>query len=561
VHRTISFLLLLLAPIFYACKQPGNRNEANNGLASINLKKGDIILCGPPEAQFGTVEFNLSCSEEVKKDFNLATALLHSFEYDEAEKVFAKVIDKDPECAMAYWGVAMSNWHPLWDQPNRAELEKGSKALAIARNLKKKSERESDYLEAIGMFYENWQEAEHKSRALAFEKAMDGIYRKYPADKEAAIFYALALNATANPEDKTYANQKKAVAILNSIKAGGPDHPGIAHYIIHNYDYPELAELALPTARRYAAIAPSSAHAQHMPSHIFTRLGLWKESIASDLASIDAAKCYAEGAGIKGHWDEELHGLDYVVYAYLQEGKDEEAKKLVEYIKTIDQVYPINFKGAYAFAAIPSRYALELRLWKDAANLETQPSNFPMERFPWQKAIIHFTRIIGAIHIGDSRAAKNDFVKLNELHDVLLKARDEYKARQVLIQVKAADAWIRFHEGKKEEGLKLMVESAELEDRTEKHPVTPGEIVPARELLGDLLILSNAPAKALQAYELSLKTHPNRLNALFGAGLAAKKSGDMSKASFYFGKVLENTASSKSKRASLEEASLFLAQK
>ncbi len=558
--RFCCFILFLLIAMTNACRENRNRYQPDNELALINLKRGNIILCGPPEGQFGTVEFSLSCSDKVKDDFNLATALLHSFEYDESEKVFAKVIDEDPQCAMAYWGVAMCNWHPLWDPPNREDLEKGSKALAIARDLKAKSARESDYLQAIEAFYQDWQKSDHKSRALGFEKAMEGIYQKYPADKEAAIFYALALNATANPEDKTYANQKRAVAILNSIKAGGSEHPGIAHYIIHNYDYPELAELALPTARRYAAIAPSSAHAQHMPSHIFTRMGLWDECIASNLASISAALCYAEGAGIKGHWDEELHGLDYLVYAYLQDAQDGKAKKQVDYLKTIKQVYPINFKGAYAFAAIPSRYALELKLWEEAANLETQPANFSFEKFPWEKAIIHFARIIGAVNAGNVSAAKSDLVQLNNLYDLLIKSKDDYKAKQVLIQIKTADAWIKYYEGKKNEALDLMVTAAEMEDNTEKHPVTPGEVIPARELLGDLLMELNKPDKALEAYELNLKRHPNRFNGLFGAGLAAKESGDIKKATTFFRQLLEITDSSDNKRPALEKAKLILTQ-
>src|SRR5258706_5233073 len=240
--------------------------------------------------------------------------------------MFAKIIDQAPDCAMAYWGVAMSNFHQLWATPTPAELKKGMQAIQIARAIRNKTKREKDYIEAIGQFFENADQFDHRSRVLNFEKAMESIYKTYPDDKEAAVFYALALNTAADPADKTYANQRKAFELLNPIFQKEPLHPGIAHYIIHNCDYPELAELALPAARKYASIAPASAHAQHMPSHIFTRLGLWDESIQSNLVSVSSAKCYAEKAKIKGHWDQELHALDYLLYAYLQKGQDDAPK-------------------------------------------------------------------------------------------------------------------------------------------------------------------------------------------------------------------------------------------
>lgn len=559
--RSPLYIIFFLASMACACKGTNDKNEEFKDKELPDLKKGDIIFCGPPEGQFGTVEFNSGCSEKSRKDFNLAIALLHSFEYAEAEKAFAKVIEKDPDCAMAYWGVAMCNWHPLWEPPNRTDLEKGSRALAIAHELSNKSERESDYLNAIGEFYKDWQKSDYKTRTIAFTKAMEKMYEKYPVDPETAIFYSLALNAAASPEDKTYANQKKAVSILNQVSKENPNHPGIAHYIIHNYDYPELAILALPTARRYAAIAPSSAHAQHMPSHIFTRLGLWKEAISSNLASTESAKCYAESAGIKGHWDEELHGIDYLVYAYLQEGKDRKAKELVEYCRAIDSTYPVNFKVAYAFAAVPARYALELKLWDTAANLETQPLYFDFEKFPWERSIIHFARVLGAVHTNNLAAAKNDLGLMNNSYDLLIKSKNEYTGKQVLIQIKAANAWIKLQEGHQEEALKLMIESAEMEELTAKHPVTPGEVIPGRELLGDMLMELHKPQEALIAYELSLKSHPNRFNGLLGASMAAKESGEISKASTYFTQLLDNRDLSECKRSSLEKVKLILAKK
>jgi tetratricopeptide (TPR) repeat protein len=545
------FFILLIS-----CKGK-NKSTSSNNIDAIDLKRGELVLCGPPEKQFGTVDFEISCSEKVKNDFNLAVALLHSFEYDEAEKVFAKIIDKEPACVMAYWGVAMCNYHALWSPPTGAELAKGSKAVEIARSLHQTSKRESDYIEAIGMLYKDWDKVDYHTRCINFENAMEMIYKKYPNDKEAAIFYALALDAAADPADKSFANQKKAGTILNAVYPNEPNHPGIVHYIIHTYDYPGLAELALPAAKKYASIAPASAHAQHMPSHIFTRLGLWDECIKSNLISTFSAKCYAENAAIKGHWDEELHGMDYLVYAYLQKAETGLAKEQWDYLKTIHEVYPVDFKVAYAFAAIPARYLLENKMWKDAASLQIYPVDFPWKKFPWQEAIIHFTRVLGSVHIDNIDSAKSELKKLKVIYDTLANEKDIYKANQVKIQITASDAWISFKEGKNDEALKLMNAAADMEDATEKHPVTPGEVIPARELLGDMLIQMGHTAKASEAYQEDLEKHPNRFNALHGAGLAAEKSGDKEKAKFYY-QQLSDISAINSTRPELEAARLFL---
>ncbi|MEO6542081.1 MAG: hypothetical protein ABIN74_13845, partial [Ferruginibacter sp.] len=339
---------------------------------------------------------------------------------------------------------------------------------------------------------------------------------------------------------------------------GEPDHPGIVHYIIHSYDYPELAALALPAARKYAAIAPSSAHAQHMPSHIFTRLGLWDDCITSNLAAASSATCYAESAGIKGHWDEELHAMDYLVYAYLQKGDNQQAKKQWDYLKTINEVHPFNFKVAYAFASIPARYVLENKLWKEAAGLTVHNEKVPWQNFPWQKAIIHFARVLGSVHTGNITQARSELQKLNTLHDTLVAQKDDYKANQVMIQVKTAEAWILFKEGKNDEAFKLMNMAADMEDNTEKHPVTPGEVIPARELLGDMLMQMNKPEMALEVYKSSLKKHPNRFNAVYGAGLAAEKSNNSAKADLYYNQLIGIANTAGSNRPELERARLFL---
>ena len=430
----ILFLLLLLS-----CNRK-SKTPLGEAINEINLKRGEIVSCGPPGKQFGQVNFETSCPEKVKEDFNPAVSLLHSFEYDEAEKVFSKIIDASPECAMAYWGVAMCNYHPLWTPPTQSELEKGTKAIAIAQSLTPKIKRESNYIAAIAAFYQDWNTIDHHTRSIRFKKGMEKTYTEFPIDKEAAIFYALSLDASADPADTSFTNQRKAGAILAALYPGEPNHPGIVHYIIHSYDYPGLATLALPAARIYASIAPSSAHAQHMPSHIFTRLGLWDECIQSNLISTSSAKCYAESAGIKGHWDEELHGKDYLVYAYLQKAENNLAKQQCDYLKTIDEVYPVNFKDAYAFAAIPARYLLENKMWKEAATMKIHPVNFPWQKFPWQKAIIHFTRILGSVHVGNLKAAKAELKNLYAIYDTLLYQKDSYKANEVEIQIKTARA-------------------------------------------------------------------------------------------------------------------------
>ena len=547
-------VFLLLFPL--ACTD-GNKAPSKEAINDMHLKEGTLISCGPPGKEFGSVSFETSCTASAA-DFNMGMALLHSFEYDEAEKVFAKIIGQNPGCAMAYWGIAMSNFHPLWAPPSEAELKKGAKALAIARGIAQTSKREQDYINALSLFYSDWDKTDHHTRCMRFETAMEKLHTVYPDDKEAAILYALSLTAAADPTDKTLANQRKAGDILNALYQQEPNHPGIVHYIIHTYDYPELASLALPAARKYAAVAPSSAHALHMPSHIFTRLGLWGECIHSNLISVASAKCYAEAAGIKGHWDEELHGMDYLVYAYLQKGDNKQAKEQWDYLNTFKVVYPVNFKVAYAFAAIPSRYVLENRLWEQAAGLQSAPAFLAWKDYPWQEAIIHFTRLMGDAHTGRIDSAKTELQALNQIYTTLLQQKDGYKANQVLIQIKTSAAWIALKEGKTAQALDTMMRAADMEDGTEKHPVTPCEVMPARELLGDMLLQVNQPGKALEAYEADLKRHPNRFNGLYNAGLAARQSGNKEKARNYFRQLVTTTDSISANRPEIISARKFL---
>lgn len=549
----IPFILLCV----FSCTDKKKQVQFENEVKSLDLNRGDIALCGSENGQFGTVEFTLSCSEKVRVNFNLALALLHSFEYPEAEKIFAKVIDEDPNCIMAYWGAAMCNFHPLWETPSEKDLQKGTRIITLARSLvENKTSKESDYLEAIATIYDQWDKLDHRTRVQKFERASEKLYIKYPNDNEAAIFYALALRAAADPTDKTFAKQRKAGEILNVIFTKEQNHPGIAHYIIHTFDYPELAELGLPAARKYASIAATSAHALHMPSHIFTRLGLWDESIQSNINSIAAAQCYAQNMRIKGHWSEELHGLDYLVYAYLQKGDNTRVKEQMEYFKTINDVYPLDFKDAYSFASIPTRYSLERKNWGEAAQLKLSPEHFPWENFLWEKANIIFGRLLGAVHRNKLTDAKSELEQLRIIHKKLKESKEEYKANLILIQIKTSEGWIKLYEGNKAEALALMNTAADMEDATEKHPVTPGEVIPARELLGDMYLEIGESVKALEAYQADLKRHPNRFNGLYGAGLAAEKSGNIKEAILYYNQLL--LLASNSSRAELILVKSFL---
>lgn len=556
-------LIYLIAILFFSlsgCKK--DKTDPREALASIDLRRGDILLCGNP--QFGDVSFALECKYDTREAFDLAISLLHSFEYAEAEKAFVKVIDADPECAMAYWGVAMSIYHELWAPPGPKELEKGSQLLDIAQTLQK-SERAGEYLDAIGVFYKDWETLDHRTRELLYEEKMEQVYLNNKDDIEAAVLYSLSLTSSADPNDKTYKNQRKSGAILEELFLENPNHPGIAHYIIHTYDYPEIASLGLTTARRYAEIAPSSAHAQHMPSHIFTRLGLWQESIDTNLNSSSSAICYSESVEEEGHWSQEIHAMDYLVYAYLQQGDSEKVTEQNDYMKSIKTAFPANnFAVAYSANAIPARIALENRNWNEAANLQIPALEFEWDNFPWEGSILHFAKAFGAVRSGDIVSAESELEIIKNFHQQLIAINDAqsiYKAGQVAIEIKIIEAWRALAKGDNEEALTLMKLAAKLESETSKHPVTPGEILPADELLGDMLLELNRPEEALVAYEVNLDGHPNRFNGLYGAAIAAKQSGNEEKADLYFEQLLNLTKNSNSERPELKEAKEFVSRR
>lgn len=541
------FLIAILLTVF--CPQAASAQE-------MQMHRHDA------SEKLGQVNFTVSCNAAAQKQFNRATALLHSFWYDEAEKAFAAIGKVDPKCGMAYWGVAMSLYHPVWAPANAVELQKGWAAVEKAKAVGVRTNREKEYIAAIETFYEDSGKIDHHTRALAYERAMEQVYLHYPKDHEAAIFYALALlrPPTAN-SDKTYAKEKRAAEILNKVLPEEPNHPGVAHYLIHSFDYPQLALLALPAARSYAKIAPSSPHALHMPSHIFTRLGLWQESIESNLASAAAAKRHVAMFHPGAASFDQLHALDYLVYAYLQGAEDHKAREIVDQVAALNKVDASVLAASYAFTAVPARYALERRRWSDAAKLELHPLDFPWDQFRYSEALIYFARALGAARSGDPAAARKDVDKLSAIQKALVESKLGYWADQVEIQRRSAAAWLAHAEGNDTEALTLMRSAAELEASTEKHPVTPGPIIPARELLGDMLLELKQPEQALREFETSLGDSPNRFNGLYGAARAAELSNDKKKAGDYYAKMVTLTAHADSERPELQKIREFIAQK
>jgi tetratricopeptide (TPR) repeat protein len=486
------------------------------------------------------VPFANSCDAGVQAEFNEAVTLLHSFEYPETSKRFQKIFEQDPDCAMAYWGGAMSLWHPLWAPPSVSELEQGARLLAMTQSLEMTA-REAAYIEALKSFFSSTDRNTHLERARAYEQKMKALYRQHLDDPEAAIFYALSILATADPKDKSYAHQYKAAALLNWVGQSQPLHPGVLHYTIHSYDFPELAHLGLDAALRYADAAPSSAHAQHMPSHIFTRLGMWERSLASNHDSTRSAAEYTERANLPGHYDEGLHSMDYLMYAMLQTARDAEAAVLLGRLGEITSSSPQNFKAAFTYASSPVRYALERRQWEEAQRLELKPDSFPWEQFSWARAINSFGRGIGAARGGDLDAARLVLVELQGFRDSLPADVLPYWKEQVHVQADIVQAWIWFGEGRTSDALDLMAEAAAREDAVDKHPVTPGEVLPARELFADMLLADDQAQRALEQYLLVLESAPNRLNAMVGAAQAAERLDQLDTAKAWYAKVRKQT--------------------
>jgi hypothetical protein len=507
----------------------------------------------------GEVNFPVSCQPDSQKAFNHAVWTLHSFWYPEALKAFTDITKAEPGCAMGFWGIAMSHWYPLWYPPNAAALKAGSEAVEKALAASPKTDREKDYIAAIGVFYRDSDKLDHRTRAVAYEKAMEQVYLRYPDDREAGVFYALALNATALPTDKTLANKKKAAEILNKVWKEQPDHPGVVHYLIHSDDTAQLAELGLPAAMCYAKIAPEVPHALHMPSHIFTRLGLWQQSIDSNRAAQDAALVYVhQRLGQDGFDGETVHAMDYLEYAYLQTAQDGKAKQVVDELLAFRKTDGANLPMAYAVAAIPVRFALERRDWRAAAALREPEISVPLERFPWAQAMIAFARAIGAARTGDIAAAQAEVIKLQALEDKLKEAKDTYWANQVEVQRLGAAGIVAHVQGDDKKAVELVRAAADLDATMDKHPATPAEALPARELLADLLLELKDPRAALVEYEESLRAEPNRFRSLLGKARAAHQAGDAATSRETYQKLLALSAKAETDRQELSEAKAFL---
>jgi hypothetical protein len=494
--------------------------------------------------RLGKVHFATSCAAPVAEEFDHAMALLHSFEFADATTGFTNVLHSDPSCGIAQWGIAMSTWgNPFGGLRSPKTLQDGLAAAKSAQTIGAKSDREREYIAAVARLYTDADTLDHRARTLAYEKAMEQIYTKYPKDLEAAAFYALSVDQTALPTDKTYANQLKAAAILEKLYKVEPDHPGVTHYLIHSYDVPALAPRALPYARKYANLAPDAPHALHMPAHTFTRVGSWQESIDTNIRSHDVAmQRHDVGEG--------LHAWDYEMYAYLQTAQDAAAKQILEGVTEIAaRPSPAaggrgempgmpgltgGRAGGWAATAIPARWAVERGAWSEAAELPVHPS-----AQPFVEAITHFARALGAARSGKPDLAKAEIEQLSALHEKEVQARDAYWSTQLDIQRQAAEGWMLWAQGKKEEAVRTLTAAAALEDTTDKSAITPGPIAPAHELLGEMLLDANQAANALKAFEASLKKEPNRFRSVSGAGRAAEAAGDGAKARSYYSQLVK----------------------
>jgi len=500
------------------------------------------------DQRLGTVHFATSCNETAQRRFDRGMRYQHSFWYRESREIFEEVLKADPECGIAYWGIALSMLNNPHNPPPPANLPLGLAAIQKAKAVGAKSQRERDFIDALLVFYTDYDKVPHGARVQAYLKAIEAVAQRYPEDDEAQLFYGITLNVAASPNDKTYSNQLKGAAILEKIFERQPRHPGVAHYLIHLYDTPALADKGLNAAKRYSEIAPAAPHAQHMPSHIFTRVGYWNESIAVNSVSARAAKADKESI-------DQLHAMDYLVYAYLQLGQDAKARAVVDEMTAVTGVNPNILPGPYALAASPARYMIERGDWRGAAELQVRPTSVAQV-----EAITHFARALGAARTGNPEGARAEIARLAELRDKLREAKDAYWSEQVDIQWQVATAWLLYAESKFDDALKAMGSAADAEDKTEKHPVTPGVPKPARELYGVMLLHRGLAAEALAAFEATIRKEPNRLNAFAGAAKAADRMGDKAKAKAYYQKLAALAGSADADRPDLVEAREYLAK-
>jgi tetratricopeptide (TPR) repeat protein len=502
--------------------------------------------------QLGNVKFPVSCAPAVQPKFDRAMALYHSFDWPRGKQAFAEVAQLDSRCAMAHWGLAMIASDNPFGWPVSLKLKEGAEAIGKAKEIGAATPRERDYIEALAALYAEFERTPHRPRALAYEQAMEQLAVKYPQDIEAKILSALAVSANHDLNDKTYARPLKAAALLEPLFKSYPDHPGVAHYLIHSYDYPPIASKGLDAAKRYSRVAPSASHAQHMPSHILTRVGFWRESVASNQESVRVA---GENKSNR------LHGLDYMAYAYLQLGEDAKADKVYADALATGPASNRGFAEPFALAALPSRLALEPGRWAQAARLELTPLVTAEDwgRFPQAESVLVFSRGLGAARNGNPAEARRQVERLRALHATLTERKLGYWAEQTEVQAKIVTAWALKAEGKDADALAAMRAAADHEDSTEKHAVVPGPIMPARELLADMLMETGKPAEALPQYEASLAKEPNRFRGLAGAGLAAERSGDKARARVHYEKLVAMCAGSESTRPEVARARQLIA--
>jgi tetratricopeptide (TPR) repeat protein len=506
-------------------------------------------------AQLGTVHFPVSCAASAQKPFERGVALLHSFWYEEAEKEFLQIAKDDPGCAMAHWGVAMSIWHQLWNEPDEKVIARGLDEVKAAVKLEgRTTSREKAYIAAIEAFYRDSAKFDHQTRAQAYSAMMRNVHKSYPDDHEAAVFYALSLLASEPHHDETFANRKEAAAILEKLFATEPDHPGVAHYLIHSYDKPQLAELGIPAARRYAKVAPAAPHALHMPAHIFARVGLWQDDINSNLASIAATrKTAAMHMGGEGH---QFHAMDFLVYAYLQSGREADAAKVIDEVKAMpkmESMYGHDFDPqTNALSAFPAMYDLELRHWSDAAALQPVPGALPGDL-----EVTYWARAIGAARSGDLTQAHKDLREIETLRQKALAEKKTEFAEGGLQDYQEAEAWILHAEGEDDKAAAILRTIADRNDRLGDEP----ESIPAREMLADMLLEAKHAQQALVEYQTDLKLNPNRFNGLYGAARAAEAAGKQSEASEYYALLLKNCDGGRSARPELSHARELVAKK
>src|SRR5712671_6886353 len=522
----------------------------------------------------GKVTFQITCDPDVQSDFARGVALLHSFFYEEARRVFTSVAERDPKCAVAQWGIAMTWWHPIWTPPNPDEMRAGKAAIEKAMSMNAGSDRERGFIAALNTYYNTADSSSAapvgqschgpvgpRDRVVAYEKAMRQLRDKYPDDFEVQTFYAFAVLATgyATPNDTSLSKQLEAAGILEKLWKQNANHPGVVHYLIHSYDYPQLAERGLTAAKTYDSIAPWVPHALHMPSHIFTRLGMWDESIAANRASAEASRAYSAMRHRDATEAEELHALDYMAYSYLQEAQDAEAKKIVELAAKVRKTNPaLEFSAAYALAAIPTRYAFERNDWAAAANLAIP--NLPhWSSFPFMEALIEYGHALGRAHIGDLDGARKAIARMQQLRDATKEPKFDYFKSHLDLQMQAASAWVAASEGKKNEAIEMLRRAADAEDLLGKHPVSPGAFVPIREHLGTLLLEVGQAKQAQREFEAALKIYPGRFRGLYGAARAAEQNGDKENATRYYAKLAAQTANATGSRDELNHVREFRA--